>query len=108
MPRRPKQTPHNVLAFQLMAVGLTPKREHRFDLCRRFRFDFAFVEDKVAVEVEGGIFVGGAHVQGARYRRDCEKYNLAVEQGWRVLRYTDREIKNGLAVQQIERVLGQT
>lgn len=80
-------------------------REHRFHPDRRWRFDFAWPEVKVAAEVEGGIFSGGAHTRGAHFRSDCEKYNAAAELGWRVFRYTDREIKHGDAAVQLERVL---
>ena len=92
----------NTMAFQFRAVGLKPEREFRFHPSRRWRFDFSFPEQFVAVEVEGGIFVKGAHTRGAHFRSDCEKYNAAVELGWRVLRYTDREIKTGEALALIE------
>lgn len=95
----------NTLAFHMRGVGLKPEHEFVFHPERRWRFDFAFPDVKVAVEAEGGIFVKGAHTRGAHFRSDCEKYNAAVELGWRVLRYTDREIKNGTALAQIERVL---
>lgn len=65
-----------------------PETEYRFDNTRRWRFDFAFVDSKVAVEIEGGIFTQGRHNRAAGYAADCEKYNAAIEAGWRVLRYT--------------------
>ena len=45
---------------------------------------------KIAVEIEGGAYAGGGHVRGAKYRKDCEKYNTAVLMGWRILRYSDK------------------
>lgn len=93
------------LAFDMRCVKLKPEREYCFHPARRWRFDFAFLDAKLAVEVEGGIFVKGAHTRGAHFRSDCEKYNAACELGWSVLRYTDREIKSGTAIAQIERVL---
>ena len=65
-----------------------PQREYRFAPPRRFRFDFAWPEHRVAVEVEGGTWAGGRHVRPQGYGRDCEKYNLAVALGWRVFRFT--------------------
>jgi len=62
--------------------------EYRFLPDRRFRFDFAYPEKRLAIEYEGGIFSYGRHIQGRGYERDCEKYNLAQLAGWRVLRYT--------------------
>lgn len=93
------------LAFDMRCVSLKPEREFRFHPTRKWRFDFAFPSEKVAVEVEGGIFVKGAHTRGAHFRSDCEKYSAAAELGWAVLRYTDREIKSGAAIAQVERVL---
>jgi very-short-patch-repair endonuclease len=92
------------LAVQFRAVNLTPEREYVFHPTRKWRIDFAFPPIKLAIEAEGGIFAGGAHTRGAHFRSDCEKYNAATELGWRVLRYTDREIKTGAAIAQIARI----
>jgi hypothetical protein len=105
-----KKKPSNLeetLALHLMAAGLWPrcKRELVFAPPRKFRFDFAFPHAMVAVECEGGSWVGGAHGRGAHFQSDCDKYNLAVEKNWRVLRYTMADIKSGKAIQQIEWVL---
>lgn len=92
------------LAMQFRAVNLTPEREYVFHPTRKWRFDFAFRDVKLAVEVEGGIWINGAHNRGAHFSSDCEKYNACCELGWRVLRYTDREIKTGSAIAQIARL----
>lgn len=72
---------------------LSPEREFRFDLVRMWRFDFAWPKHGVAVELEGGIFASGRHTRGMGFVQDCEKYNAAVRQGWRVLRYTSVDLK---------------
>ena len=53
-----------------------------------WRFDYAFPILKVAVEVEGGVFVGGGHNRGAYYTNNCEKYNAAASMNWLVFRFT--------------------
>jgi len=67
-----------------------PVREFRFAPDRRWRFDFAWPDRKIAVELEGGSWIRGRHVRGDGFTRDCEKYNAAVAAGWRVFRFTDK------------------
>jgi len=45
---------------------------------RRWRADFAFVEEKVLVEVQGGIWTGGRHGRGAGIENDYEKWANAA------------------------------
>lgn len=68
-------------------------QEYKFHATRKWRFDFADPENKVAVEIDGGVFAGGRHTRGVGFRADCEKINAAAVLGWRVLRYVD---KNGM------------
>lgn len=67
-------------------------KEHRFHPVRRFRFDYAILEHKIAIEQEGGIWTNGRHVRGAGYKRDMEKYSLAAVEGWIVIRRTPQEL----------------
>jgi very-short-patch-repair endonuclease len=69
-----------------------PVSEYRFHPSRKWRFDFAFCQHLVAVEVEGGVFSGGRHSRGAGFRKDCEKYNSAASLGWRVLRVLPEQL----------------
>lgn len=69
-----------------------PVPEYRFHPTRRWRFDFAWPADKIALEVEGGAFTRGRHTRGAGYLKDMEKYNAAVIAGWRVFRVTPSDI----------------
>lgn len=71
-----------------------PVREYRFHETRKFRFDFAWIEEKLAVEIEGGIWINGGHNRGVGYSKDMEKYNLATLRGWKVLRFAPKDIKN--------------
>ncbi len=75
-----------------------PIREHKFHATRKWRFDFAWVDRKIAVEVEGGTFSGGRHVRGSGFEKDAEKYNQAAAEGWRVFRFTSGMIKRGEAI----------
>lgn len=95
---------------QCQIAGLpVPTPEYLFarSIKRRWRFDWAFIEQKVALEVEGGAFmVGGSrHTRGAGYVKDMEKYNHAIIMGWRLLRVTPQQVANGAALTYVERVL---
>lgn len=62
---------------------------------REFRFDAANPTEKICIEVEGGIWLGskGGHTSGVGYEQNLEKYNLAVLEGWRLLRYAPSTLK---------------
>ena len=70
-----------------------------------WRFDFAWPSLRIAVEIEGGIWVRGAHVRGEKFTDDCEKYNFATLLGWKVYRFTAVMVKDGRALDTIERAL---
>jgi len=71
-----------------------PKPEYIFCPGRRFRFDYAYPDEKIAIELEGGVWIQGRHNRGQGFINDCEKYNLACVMGWKVLRYTAGQIGN--------------
>jgi very-short-patch-repair endonuclease len=92
------------LETHLRAVGLRGYvREYRFDPSRRWRFDFAWLDRRLAVEVEGGTFIGGRHNRGRAFEGDAEKYNAAAVAGWLVLRVTTDMVEDGRAVATVER-----
>lgn len=94
-----------LLAFQFRSIGETPEREHRFHDTRKWRFDFAWPAQKIAVEVEGGVFIQGRHSRGASMLADMEKYNAASEAGWKLFRYGKPHIRSGEAAMQVQRAL---
>ena len=51
-------------------------REHRFAAPRRWRFDFAHLGTKTAIEIEGGTWSGGRHTRGSGFVKDAEKYKI--------------------------------
>jgi hypothetical protein len=72
-----------------------PVSEHRFHDTRRWRFDLAWVEQRVALEVNGGVFVAGRHSRGAGQMKDFEKLNAAQLAGWKVLQVTPKQLTDG-------------
>ena len=92
--------------FQLGVAGLPEAvREYAFAPKRRYRADFAFPAHMLLVEIEGAIYTGGRHVRGAGYESDLEKYNLAQELGYIVLRFSPGMVRSGEALAMVERVL---
>lgn len=70
-----------------------PTMQYRFCLERKWRFDFAWPDQQLAVELDGGSFVRGGHNRGAQQAKDYEKMNSAVSLGWRVLRFNTVHMK---------------
>jgi very-short-patch-repair endonuclease len=101
-------TLEDMLVFHLRASKLPePVREYQFatSIKRRWRFDFAWPDLCIGVEVEGGVYSGGRHTRGAGFEKDCEKYNEAVILGWSVLRFTGSMIHSGIALATITRLM---
>lgn len=89
-------------------IGFHLVREYKFCDDRKWRFDFAEVPHKVAIEIEGVIYRGRGRHQGADgFRRDCEKYNYAAANDWIVLRFIPSDIKNNpdYVIETVERAL---
>lgn len=98
MSTRPKPDLGPGFLLQLRARKLdAPTRELVFHAERKWRFDFAWPDRKVALEVEGGAWVGGRHTRGAGFKEDCVKYGEAFRLGWTVLRVMPEHITSGLA-----------
>lgn len=93
------------LAGQLDLRGISYERELMLIPKRRFRFDFLLAQFALVVEVEGGTWSGGRHTSGVGFRSDCQKYNMALELGYRVLRYTTDMVTKGEAIAQVERIV---
>lgn len=69
-------------------------QEYKFLTDRKYHFDFACPAKMIAIEIEGGTWSDGRHVRGKGYSDDCEKYNLAQLNGWRVFRFTSDMLRN--------------
>lgn len=87
------------LAIQYKLARLPePEREYCAIPGRKYRWDFAFVGQKVLVEVQGGIWIKGGHSTGTGILRDCEKLCLAESNGWHCLSVVKEQIKSGEAL----------
>jgi very-short-patch-repair endonuclease len=97
--KKPKGTckPPSTLESKFLnaILGLPqPVREHRFHSVRRWRFDFAWLPQKLAVEIHGGAWVSGGHNRAGHQASDNEKANTAQMLGWKVLVFNTVQMKD--------------
>ena len=82
-----------------------PVTEYRFHESRKWRFDFAWPDQMLAVEIEGLTHDGGRHQRIAGFIADLEKYEQAMIDGWTVYRVSASMVKSGRALEVCERML---
>ena len=85
---------------QVLSSGLSPPlREHPFHPTRKFRFDLAWPELKLGVEIDGGVWMPrSGHTSGKGYTADRERDAEALCLGWTVLRVTSDQVRDGSAI----------
>lgn len=97
----------DALLWQMRAAELPmPSRELVFARPRRWRFDFAFEAEKIAVEVTGGTWIQGGHNRGKHMESDALKYSEAAILGWRIIHVTTDMVSDGRALTLVQRALG--
>jgi very-short-patch-repair endonuclease len=69
---------------------------------RKFNFDRAYPDHKVAIEIDGMV-----HRIKDRFERDIEKFALATLLGWTVLRVSGKTIREGRAIIWVKQLLRQ-
>ena len=94
------------LAGEFKTLKIDFEQEFKFHPERKWKADFHLIDKKILVEVEGGIWSGGRHTRGKGYIGDMEKYNAATMMGYQVIRFSTDQVKSGLAIQQIEKMVG--
>jgi len=112
-----------LLALQLRAEKIPFVREYRFAALasggtgkglrerlaqaglKDWRMDFALINHKLAVEVEGGAWTNGRHTRGKGFSEDLIKYDAAMRLGWNVYRCDPNMIKTGKALQSIQIII---
>ncbi|QKQ48506.1 hypothetical protein [Achromobacter denitrificans] len=105
IPKAPSQLEERFARDLRASKVLEARREYRFAPPRMWRFDFAWPEQRFAVEIEGGVWTNGRHTRGSGFVADTEKYNAAALAGWRVLRFTEKSVRDGSAVELVAQVL---
>ena len=98
---------NTVILLQVWAAAGIPNPvpEHQFEATRKWRFDYAFLEQRVAVEIQGGLFTGGRHTRGPALRDEYEKLREAAADGWLVLPVPPDEAMSKKFLTQLKRAL---
>lgn len=83
-------------ALQLLGAGLGGYRREGYLLApRRFRFDFYWPKEKVALEVHGVYGQKSRHRTAKGFQQDRVKMNLLQLEGWVVLEAGTDHVKTG-------------
>lgn len=62
-------------------------KEYRVVPDRGWRFDYAYPDLRIGIEVHGAIWIQGGHTRGSGFISDREKFNRAAIAGWLVLEF---------------------
>ena len=102
-----KSMVEEAFALHLKALGIGGfKREHYFHDERLWHFDFAWLVERIAVEIEGGTRSNKSrHTRHEGFTADCEKYNEATLLGWKVFRFTSQQVNSAYAVDTLQKAL---
>ena len=83
-------------------LGVECVKEYKFHPKRRWRFDYAIPEHRIALEVEGGVWTQGRHTRPQGFLGDVEKYNTATLMGWRILRTTPSDLYRRATIEMLK------
>lgn len=110
---RSKLHPAGELWFAKGIDGITRYKPGKTNRSPAWRFDFAWPEQRIAVEYQGlNVFkdetgrmqTSGGHADVQHFRKECEKRAWAVVLGWRVLEFERDMMRKGYAVDMLVRL----
>ena len=87
-----KYKPCIVAAFYAEFGIPMPEFEYKFHPTRKWLLDIAWPKQKIALEVQGGIWIGKGHGRPKRMKQDWEKHNAANIMGWKILYFEPSEV----------------
>lgn len=102
-PPRGKLKPRyeKMLADQCIAAGILAfVGQYEFHPERNWRIDLAWPAQKLAVEVDGAV-----HRIKGRFDSDLEKHQALFLDHWRLLRVSNKQVRDGEAVKLVARAL---
>ena len=82
-----------------------PIAEYRFHPIRKWRFDWAFPDAKVALEIHGGTWIQGKHSRGVGQRVDFCKWSHAAALGWRIIHVVPEQLESTQSLEWLKECL---
>jgi len=82
-----------------------PQAEYRFHPTRQWRADFAWITERVVMEVDGGTWSGGRHTRGSGWQKDAEKRRAYAALGYLVLPVTPQDVATGIWVEPVREAM---
>jgi very-short-patch-repair endonuclease len=97
----------DLLADQCRLAGLpVPERDVPLVVGRKWLWDCVWANDRLCVEVHGGLHARLAHSTAEGVESDMEKRNaLVLQGGWRQLDFSAGQVRSGYALKVITQVL---
>lgn len=91
---------------QCLAQGFpVPVRELVFCEGREWRFDFAWPDMLLAVEINGAVYARGRHARGRGLENDYRKLGEALALGWSVYQCSSGMVASGEAIETVGRIM---
>ena len=118
-----KNQSESALERQLLDAGIYHVKEYRFGAeasggtgkglkarlaasgLRDWRADFAILDARLLIEIEGGGWTGGRHTSGKGFADDLRKYDAAARLGFAIYRCDPAMVSNGRALETIKIIL---
>jgi hypothetical protein len=92
----------------LEAHGLPlPVAEWKFHPTRKWRWDWAWVDAKVALEQQGGLWSFGRHSRPEGQLSDFEKFSEGAALGWRLILVQPKDLCSPRTLEWIRQCLAQ-
>lgn len=82
-----------------------PELEYRFHPTRMWRFDFCWRPYLLALECDGGVWVGGRHNASAGFIKDMEKFNSATTMGYGILHCLASHLLRYETIEMVQRAI---
>lgn len=92
-------------AAEYVGMGKGVRERLKLAYLKDWRFDFAWPQYMLAVEVEGITKEGGRHQRIGGFNMDLKKYHCAMDMGWTVYRTGHHILKTGESIRLIKKLI---